>query len=117
MLPLRLGSILATLCFTAVTCVSVLVADTTLATAVERGLTAMVFTFAIGWVVGWMAERVVRERVDAQNKTMAAERAEKVRKLTEKAREMQAAHEEKKAKLAEEAEANGPARKPMRLAS
>ena len=65
----------------------VLVGDNPLETAVLRALTGLAVTFVVGYAVGLMAERMVRESLDRD----AAKLAEARRVLSEKRRELEAA--------------------------
>ena len=63
----------------------VLVGDNPLETAVLRALVGLVVTFLVGYVVGLMAERMIRESLDRD----AAKLAEARKVLADKRRELE----------------------------
>ena len=98
MLAVRLACILSTLAFAAVCVTSVFVGDTTLATAVTRGLSAMAVVFAVGAFCGWAAGKVVEERAAVEREKLEAEREAKIAAVVEKAHALKTERDAAKAR-------------------
>ncbi len=76
----RIAGTLSLIAFACCLMAGVLVGDNTLETAVLRALVGLGVTFIVGFVVGLMAERMVRESLDRD----AAKLADARRTLAEK---------------------------------
>ena len=86
-MPTRVAGTLSLVAFAAALVAGAFVGGNDLTTSVLRALYAMGGTFAVGLIVGWMAQAMVRENLQREADRLAQRRAELVEQAARHAAE------------------------------